>query len=271
MPSPPLQIWRAQTNEGPYLKLRYADDEGEIQFVLNPSGTKLWAAWRGTATMRDVAALVTGPVFGCLLRHRGFTCLHSSVVSVDGHALAIIGPKGAGKSTTAMGLLQRGANVVADDVAALVRQDLKFSVRACERRLRVGPASAQLFGSYEKLDPLWAPRGGNRPRKRYLNAATRGFASHADVPLAAVYVLEPRDQNTKAPCITNSSATESLTKLMANRFASYALDRSGHAKDFELLSHLASCTPVRVVHRSDNLDAVPALSEAILNDCRAFM
>ena len=78
----------------------------------------MWITCRGTATLGDVSALLTGPVLGCILRVRGLTLLHSSVVSFEGHALAMIGDVKAGKSTTAMALLRRGAAILADDVAA---------------------------------------------------------------------------------------------------------------------------------------------------------
>ena len=58
--------------------------------------------------MERVTAVVVGSVMGCALRLQGIPCLHSSVIAVDNRAIAIIGAKGAGKSTTAAALAQRG-------------------------------------------------------------------------------------------------------------------------------------------------------------------
>ncbi len=56
---------------------------------------------------------------GTALRLQGKICLHSSVIAVGEYALAIIGAKGAGKSTTAAALAKRGYPILADDIAVL--------------------------------------------------------------------------------------------------------------------------------------------------------
>ncbi|MEM6304867.1 MAG: HPr kinase/phosphatase C-terminal domain-containing protein [Pseudomonadota bacterium] len=43
------------------------------------------------------------------------TTLHATTVAVDGKGVLITGPSGAGKSTLAIGLIGRGAGLVADD------------------------------------------------------------------------------------------------------------------------------------------------------------
>ena len=143
MESPPVFIWKAATPHGVYLKLRYASDDGEAEFVLDPGGTELWAAWRGRATLVDVTTLLFGAIFGCLLRHRGLTCLHGSVLGIEGQAIVLLGAKGAGKSTTALGLLQRGAILIADDLAVLDRHGSRL------RRSRWSPAPA----AWSRLPP----------------------------------------------------------------------------------------------------------------------
>src|SRR5579883_1375325 len=189
---PLFLIWKAHTAEGTYYKLRYADGLGSLEYVLHPSGERVWVWYSGSATLLDATALLTGSIFGCLLQLRGVTCLHSSVVSVDGRAIAFTGPEGAGKSTTARSLLDRGALVAADDIAALVAQTSGFAVRNFGSRLWLTPETANAFGSYEDLAPLWSD-GENRPLKRHIDGAGPGSTPPAEIPLAAIYLLEPRD------------------------------------------------------------------------------
>ncbi len=56
-----------------------------------------------------------GIVMSDLLRQRGYLVLHASVVSINGHIAAFVGPKRAGKSTIAAALVKRGHELLSDD------------------------------------------------------------------------------------------------------------------------------------------------------------
>jgi hypothetical protein len=53
------------------------------------------------------------------LAWRGAIPLHACAVELDGHAVLICGPAGAGKSTLAAGLLTEGARFIADDLSVV--------------------------------------------------------------------------------------------------------------------------------------------------------
>lgn len=60
-----------------------------------------------------------GAAFAVLLNQRGYFVLHSSAVSIENKAVAFIGNKGDGKSTTAAMLTSRGHQLLADDTVAI--------------------------------------------------------------------------------------------------------------------------------------------------------
>jgi hypothetical protein len=60
-----------------------------------------------------------GPVIALLLQARGAFLLHGSAVSVLGKAVAFLGDKGAGKSTTACAFLRAGHRLLTDDIVAI--------------------------------------------------------------------------------------------------------------------------------------------------------
>ena len=126
--------------------------------------------------LADVSELLLAQVFSCLLGQRRVTCLHAAVIKLGDRLIAFVGEAGAGKSTTALGLVQRGAEFVSDDVAALREGNDGFVVPAGALRIRLRPdAAAALAGAAPTLEPIWAnkvesmeqalprDRGGSQP------------------------------------------------------------------------------------------------------------
>src|SRR5262249_61728973 len=113
-----------------------------------------------------------GPIFGFLLRLRGVTCLHASAIAVDGRAIALIGPPGAGKSTTAAAFTQQGYPALSEDVVALCDLGDSFLVPPGYPLILFVPGSVQaLFGSKDALPPL-TPNWD----KRYLDLTPNCFS-----------------------------------------------------------------------------------------------
>jgi serine kinase of HPr protein (carbohydrate metabolism regulator) len=59
--------------------------------------------------------------------------LHATTVAINGRAVVLNGPSGAGKSDLALRLMDRGAQLVADDVTILRRLDQRLLAAAPER------------------------------------------------------------------------------------------------------------------------------------------
>jgi HPr kinase/phosphorylase len=60
----------------------------------------------------------------------GGLLIHATAVAIDGEALLLRGPPGAGKSDLALRLIDGGARLISDDQAVLHRQDARVLVRA---------------------------------------------------------------------------------------------------------------------------------------------
>src|SRR5439155_24208272 len=94
--SPNLTAWKMARQA--YFKLHYSDG---TEFIIDRKGTEVWCVWPDTLTLEDAVVYLLGPVLGFVLRLRGITCLHASAISVGDRAVVLLGPAGAGKSTTA--------------------------------------------------------------------------------------------------------------------------------------------------------------------------
>ena len=258
---PVVRTWRL--NGGSHIRLRYCDG---IEFVVDRSGTRLWARWPDAMSAKDMATYLIGPIMGLMLRLRGFLCLHASAVVVGGRAIAVLGPSGAGKSTTAAAFARLGLPVLTDDIVALDDRSDGFVVQPGDPRLRLWPESvAALYGSSEvlpRLTPTW--------NKRYL-ALGRGrykFEPRAR-PLAAIYFLAERSDRPAAPVIESVTPRDGFITLATHTYANSLLDRAMRAHEFELLDRLVKNVGLRRVHPHADARKLSELCQAILDDFHA--
>jgi hypothetical protein len=249
-----------QVDGGRCFHARYADG---TEFLLDRRGDRVWARWPELLTCEDTATYLLGPISGFLLRLRGTPCLHASAIAVADRALALLGPAGAGKSTTAAAFAERGYAVLAEDVLPLSGKDGDVMAWPGYPGIRLWPDSvAALYGSEDAVLPLtpnWDKRG--------LDLVERGLPFRcAPQVLGAVYVLGERSRAPAAPFVEPVPAGEALMTLVANSYTNYLLDREMRAREFELLGTLVSRVPVRRVTPHADPDRLPRLCAAIMED-----
>jgi hypothetical protein len=249
------------SGDGGWVRLRYADG---TEFTVDAAGTRVGCSWRAPMTLEDTATYLLGPVFGMVLRLRGLTCLHASAVSLDGRALLLCGQAGAGKSTTAGAFAARGLPVLADDVAALERVAGGFGVRSAYPHLRLWPdAVRSLYGGaaeLPRLTPNW--------EKRFVDLAATGAFAAGTLPLAAVYLLEAREDEA-APRIEPIAPARAVLALIANTYVGWVPDAAAQGRDLALYGRLAREIPVlRAVPHTDPA-RLPELCALLEADARA--
>jgi hypothetical protein len=256
--TPALRVWRIAN--GLYYKWLY--DDGP-EFLVDGSGSEIWATWPKSLTLEDAATYLLGPILGFVLRLRQTTCLHGSAVAIAGRALVLVGPAAAGKSTLAAALGRLGYPVLSDDVAALVEWNDQWYVQPAYPQLRLWPQSvALLFGSDAVLPPL-TPTWD----KRVLRLVEHGYRfEERPTPIVSIYVLGERTARA-APCIQRLQGRELLRTLVANTYVGYALDATMRHQEFSTLGRLAGTVPVRKVLPCDDPSR---LCNAIIEDCEAL-
>jgi hypothetical protein len=222
---------------GRLLQLDYFDG---TKFWLDNQGTRIWATWPENLTIEDTATYLLGPVLGLLLRLRGVVCLHASAVSFGDYAVALMGPEGAGKSTTAAALASQGCGIVSDDVVALIEVGGVFHVQPAYPYLSLWSESVQsIYGNPDVL-----PRFSRNYEKRCLSLSKQKLRfENRCLPLRAIYLLGERRAD-PAPTFRRMSPQQSLLALVANTFATNLLDAEMRAEEFETLGRLISGTEV---------------------------
>ena len=254
----PLSVLDRAGTEDPVLRLTFVDD---TCFWLASGATEIWAWWPDGLTSEDASTYFLGPILGYVLRLRGVQVLHASAVTdvpMDrnpGKAIAMVGPQGAGKSTTAAAFARRGHGVLSEDVCALCPAG-----DPCRRAF--GPSGAEagvievlpgyplvrlwsdsvemLYGSPEVL-PLLTPTWD----KRYLPLEP-GAAGFCDTPLprGSIVFLAPREDS-DAPRVEDVPPAQALIHLVGNTYRNLLLDRDQRASEFRFLHRLLETVPVR--------------------------
>jgi ABC-type dipeptide/oligopeptide/nickel transport system ATPase component len=178
---------------------------------------------------------------GFVMLLRGIVCLHASAIVIDGKAIALVGPAGSGKSTTAAAFAQRGYHVLAEDVVTLDDRGDQFLVRPGYPCIRLWPAAVKaLYGSethLPKLTPNWD--------KCYLDLSDN-FQGEP-LRLAAIYHLSERRHEATAPFVQALDRSEAMMSLVANTYATKLMDKQMRAREFELLTRVVKSVPLRRV------------------------
>jgi hypothetical protein len=224
-------------------RLRYADG---CEYHVDAAGTRVACTWPAHFTIEDAATYLLGPVFGLVLRLRGIPSLHASAVAVDGAAVALAGPAGAGKSSTAAALARRGHALVADDVLGLLAGEDGIRVQPAYPHLRLWPDIVPaLYGPGAELPPItpnWDKRGVRLDE-----------AFHPDpLPLGAVYLLGAREDSADAPRLEPMGGMEAVLALVPNVYVGWFPDRAAQARELEVLGRVARTVPIsRAVPHAD--------------------
>jgi hypothetical protein len=270
MRRPPAAIWRAETEDGSWLRLRYAIEDAWAEFVVDGHGQTVWVSRSENVLLSEVTELLLGPVFSCIAAQRGLTCLHASVVRFDGSVIAVLGPSGAGKSTTALALVQASEGaLVSDDVAILSEQDRRLTVASGAPRMRMRPDPAMsLIGQFDSLEPIWAEGRPTEPKRYLTMEGTAAILKESNFTLDAMYFLAPWTDAVTESAVEPLSAASALTRLMSQRHMAQVLETSSDRRDFERLAHLAQTVPARELIRPTGLETTGQTVAAIISDVR---
>jgi hypothetical protein len=258
---PTLRVWKIAG--GGLLRFDYADG---TQFWIDANGRELWARWTENSSFEDAASYLMGPILGYMLRLRGVICLHASAVQCLGRAVVLVGPGGAGKSTSAAALALRGHAVISDDVVALKEENGAFYAVPAYPYLALWPESVRaLYGPGRDFTPFSA----NFPKRILaLGAVNLRFAAEP-VPLDSIFLLDGRSNDSAAPLLQHANQREALLALVANTYANLLLDEATRAQEFRFVGRMVNRVPVRRLRAQEDLSRIDALCEIVEQEVAA--
>ena len=184
---------RAQGNVVQYAEgLRYHADREATFDLYTPGRVEVTPGpdWTGT-----LPPSFFGTLTAFLLAGRGCIPLHGSAVEIEGRAVLICGPAGAGKSTLAAGLIALGARLISDDLSILHpvipgQQPMLFAGR---RAIRLFSSTAEWLAESATLV------GEATPARGKLAVLPTQVDPLTPVPLSSVVVLGSEDHRSTGP------------------------------------------------------------------------
>jgi hypothetical protein len=242
---------RAYTADG-VLRLEF-DDTGTFD-VRGAARSIVWHPGPA-ASHAAVRADLLGRVLALAAHADGRLALHASAVSIDGQAVAFLGAKHAGKSTTALALVHAGARLLTDDTL-IATLDVTGTAWAA-----VGVQRPRLWRDSARALCVPATSGGNKPT---LDPLPPDQLERGDVPLRACYILNPvipsaevvrRDRLPAVRAALSLVQFAKLGSLLGGAEAPVVLDRAGA---------LAERVPVYVADVTRDLDALDAVAAQFL-------
>ena len=211
------------------------DDDYEVS--ISPSVDDLTVRFGPGRRLDSLALVLTGGVVAIASTLRGRSCLHASSVAIDGRAVAIIGPVGAGKTTTAGLLVSAGAALIGDDVLApMVSKGALVAPRGpLELRFR---ESARALAHVDTSDVRCARRSTDGPA-----SCRSAIATHDCTPLRC-FVLPRLVGGPTGVTVRELSRAEAFRQLTASPRLEGWRDAAIIEQEFDLAARLANGVPM---------------------------
>ncbi len=214
------------------------------------------------AEARGFRFLVSGIGMGFVLHQRGIPSLHASAVAVGGEAVAFMGWKGMGKSTTTAVFHAHGCPVLTDDLLPLYTEGETVLAAPAFPGLKLLPEAVEAARRDRPDDhPLISRRGTKR-----IVSVRDGFAGEK-LPLRCVYVLEWQDDEAASSVIEPVPPREACIELMRHSFALRMFEERGATPQHLAESaRLARRLPVRRLRRPRDLARLHELVDVVKKD-----
>jgi hypothetical protein len=244
-------------DEGPFLQVDRGGTcllriENVATYLVKGTGNEVVVSPRPSAADAEIRVFLLGSVLGYLCHQRGLLPLHASCVVINGKAVALCGPTGAGKSTAALQLALRGHRVVADDVCVIDARSVGIPL--------VLPACPRLKLSKDTLDAVKIPSDGLEQdrlgeQNNYHYIAAEGFAT-AGVALGGAFILRRAGSGVPEECVKLSRPVEKIAVLSEEVFRPQVGSALGRVPSlFAAQAAIAESTPIwRLARRFDLSD-----------------
>ncbi|RVU42245.1 hypothetical protein EA187_16795 [Lujinxingia sediminis] len=253
-----LEVFKSGEGQGAiaYAGWRFSFDLPDRHIAYEPPESSDWAL--DTLLERIVLPIAL------LTTDRPLVALHGSALRCPGgDTIAIIGDSGAGKSTTALGLVRRGATLLADD---LVLIDVE------RRLLLAGASSLRLALPHSAIPEARVSLPTPSPDPKRIFVLPEAQASGRELPLTHIFSLGGEPESERDFELSQARGGRAAALLLSQCFAfSQSAPEDGEAR-FRRAMRLLRTTPLtRIEFRrgESSLAQIDAIQRALAANAEA--
>lgn len=203
----------------------------------------------------NIIPFLLGPVMSTLLHQRGFLVLHGSSVKIDNEAVAFLGYRGLGKSTTAIQLYKKGYSILTDDIVAIGFDEEGLPL--------LYPSYPHVRLSEESYTHTKDDTHILTPIRTYAGKifcdASRGF-SQTPIKVKKIYVLKKSDETQ----LSYLNSNEKIMDLITYSIPHWVFQNSDYARNLTqcaLLIKHAKVNRFEISHSFENISKIIRLIE----------
>lgn len=224
-------------------------------------GNKIIVSPIAGADENKIRLYILGTCMGALLLQRKIMPLHGSAIAIDGKAYAIVGERGAGKSTLASAFIKKGFKLLSDDVIPVTFIENDPTVISSYPQQKLWQESLTAFGmDASELKPLF-----ERETKYAVPVADHFQAD----PLELAGVFELIKSGGEEVSIHKVQGLERFPILYRHTFRSFLIPQLGLTEwHFYDSSRLMSKSHIYQLRRPASTFTAHQLAELILNTIR---
>jgi len=207
--------------------------------------------------------VLTGQIAVVLLNELGHVTLHASAVALPQGAVAFLGSHGQGKSTIAASFLQRGADLVTDDVLPLQPADDGVLALPGPPMMKLWP---QTVDGLLEIDCALPPVAAG-DEKRLLSLDGHYPFRSEPAPLRGIFVLDRYDPAARGRTdvtLRRLSARDGLTAMLGHTACAALLPPAQLARLLPRYAQVAARVPIQVLAYPSGFEHGDAVNAAVM-------
>lgn len=233
---------------------------GQVGELFIEDGSQITIVPAAGAAMETLRLFLLGAGLGVLMHQRGLLVLHASSVAIRNHGIGFVGPKGAGKSTTAAALHRSGNPLITDELL-VVRLDENDNNRPI---MIPGPAHLKLWS--DALSSTGIPSGSATPLQPGANKFyVASQSTQPNCELNALYLLGNGGLTIQS-ISTKEAFFGVIPHLYVARFGTSFLRQSDPTRTFRLLNRLINKVTVKLLLRQRDLSQLGIIARLVEQD-----
>jgi hypothetical protein len=264
--SPNSNDWlQQQILEDGSLYMRWED---LLELLVSPDGKSVLCGNRSNVALEAFDAYLTNFAVSAALLQQGEEPLHATVVEIDDRAVGLMGCSGAGKSTLAAHLINRGYDLVTDDMLRLTFEgNTAFAHPGpCRLKLFKEPAERYLQGAI-CCGPFKPAHGqlGNPLNEKLVFQPRDGTAIKNARPLSALFYLgQPaHDWEPSRVLVTQLCGQDLFKAVSSSTMNSRHHSPARLVRQFRFVERLVSTVPVYRLTYTRDYDGLNGVADQI--------